>query len=143
MERRFNRLPHLIAFLLICQILCGCPSVRIEKVTKGVEVQPPPPEFAIGKTTLAEVLNFYGAPYDVVDLKGYFAISYLRTFYRGARLSLTIPLSDVVRVSPSFDAAGNLSRYDEAVFIFTSAGILSGMSYEKGTARRLWDTYWK
>ena len=44
---------------------------------------------------------------------------------------------------PAFDAAGNLSRYDEAVFIFTSEGILAGMSYEKGTAHPLWKTYWK
>jgi len=143
MERHFNRLPVLITFLLICQILCGCPTVRIEKVNDGADVKPLPQEFAIGKTTLADVLDFYGAPFDVVDMKGYFAISYLRTFYRGAQLSLSIPLNDVIRVSPAFDAAGNLSRYDAAVFIFTPEGVLSGVSYEEGTAHPLWNTYWK
>jgi hypothetical protein len=143
MERRFNSLSRLIALLLVCQILCGCPSVRIEKIDKGADVKPPPQEFAVGRTTLAEVLNFYGAPFSVVDMKGYFAITYLRAFYRGAQLSLSIPLNEVVRMSPAFDAAGNLSRYDEAVFIFTSEGTLAGMSYEKGTAHPLWKTYWK
>ncbi len=143
MEHHFNRFPRLIALLLLCQILCGCPSVRIEKVSKGADVKPPPQEFAFGRTTLEEVLSIYGAPFNVVDMKGYFAITYLRTFYRGANLSLSIPFNEIVRVSPAFDAAGNLSRYDEAVFIFNSEGILAGMSYEKGTAHPLWKTYWK
>ena len=76
-------------------------------------------------------------------MKGYFAITYLRGFYRGANLSLSIPFNEIIKVSPALDAAGNLSRYDEAVFIFTSEGILAGMSYEKGTAHPLWKTYWK
>jgi hypothetical protein len=143
MERRFKRLSFPVALLLTALFLCGCPSVRIEKVNRGGEVKPPPPEFAVGRTTLAEVLNFYGAPFEVVDLEGYFAVSYLRTFYRGAQFSLSIPLNEAVKVSPGFDAAGNLSRYDEAVFIFTPGGVLAGMSHEQGTARRLWNTYWK
>ena len=82
-----------------------------------------------------------GAPFNVVDMKVYFAISYLRSFYRGTNLSLSIPFNEVLKVRLAFDAAGNLSRYDEAVFIFTSEGILTGMSYEKGTAHPLWKTY--
>jgi len=143
MERRFSRLTFLIVLPLLCQILCACPSVRIEKVNKGQEVKPPPQEFAVGMTPLGEVLSFYGAPFKVVDMKGYFAITYLRGFYRGANLSLSIPFNEIIKVSPALDAAGNLSRYDEAVFIFTSEGILAGMSYEKGTAHPLWKTYWK
>ncbi len=143
MERRFNRLPCLITLLLLCQILWGCPSIRIEKVNRGEDVKPPPQEFAVGRTTLEEVLSIYGAPFNVVDMKGYFAITYLRAFYRGANLSLSFPLTEAIKVSPAFDAAGNLSRYDEAVFIFTSEGILAGMSYERGMAHPLWKTYWK
>lgn len=143
MEHLFNRLPFVIALLLACQTLCGCLTVRIEKGNDGGDIKPPPQEFAVGRTTLVEVLNFYGAPSEVVDMKGYFAISYLRTFYRGANLSLSIPLNDVIKISPAFDAAGNLRRYDAAVFIFTPEGILSEMSYREGTSHPLWNTYWK
>jgi len=143
MERPFNRLLFLIAFLLACQTLCGCLTFRIEKVNDGQDIKPPPPEFAVGQTTLAEVLNLYGAPSEVREMRGHFALSYLRTFYRGANLSLSVPLNDVIKISPAFDATGNLRRYDAAVFIFTSEGVLSEVSYEKGIAHPLWKTYWK
>ncbi len=129
--------------MFFCQTLCGCPSFRIDRVNDGTDVKPLPQEFSVGKTTLTDVLSIYGAPSDVVDLKGQFAIHYQRAFYRGGQLSLSFPLRDVIKVSPSFEAAGNLQRYDEAVFIFTPDGILSKMVHEKGTDRPLWDTYWK
>ena len=143
MKRRFNHVLWATALLMLCQIFGGCLSLRIDKVTKGSEVKPLPQEFAIGKTTLTDVLISYGAPVDIVDMKGHFALHYERTFYRGVHLSLGIPLSDTLKASPKLDAAGNLIRYDTAVFIFTPEGILSGMSYEKGTDRPLWGTYWQ
>jgi len=143
MGRRFKRLPGIAILLVACLILGGCLSLRIDKVTDGAEVKPLPQEFAIGKTTLADILASYGAPADIVDMKGHFALHYQRSFYRGGQLSLSIPLSDVLKTSPKLDATGNLLRYDAAVFIFTPDGVLSEMTYENGIARPLWDTYWK
>jgi len=143
MRRRSKRLPGATILLVACLILGGCLSLRIDKVTDGAEVKPLPREFAVGKTTLADILASYGAPADIVDMKGHFALHYQRSFYRGGQLSLSIPLSDVLKMSPKLDAAGNLVRYDAAVFIFTPDGVLSEMTYENGIARLLWDTYWK
>jgi len=143
MECRFNRILWAMTLLLLSQILCGCVSFRIEKVNDGAEVQPLPQEFVVGKTTLTEVLVSYGAPTDIVDMRGHFALHYQRAFYRGGNLSVGIPLTDVLRVSPTLDATGNLQRYDSAVFVFTPEGVLSEMTYEKGTSHPLWNTYWK
>lgn len=143
MGRRFKRFPRAAILLVASLILGGCLSLRIDKVTDGAEVKPLPQEFAVGKTTLADILASYGAPADIVDMKGHFALHYQRSFYRGGQLSLSIPLSDVLRTSPKLDAAGNLLRYDAAVFILTPDGVLSEMTYENGIARPLWNTYWK
>ena len=139
MERHFKRLLGVAMLPVACLILVGCPSLHIDKVTDGVEVKPLPQEFAIGKTTLADILVQYGAPTDIVDMKGHFALYYQRSFYRGIQLTLSIPLS----TSPQLDTAGNLLRYDTAVFILTPDGVLSEMTYENGIARPLWNTYWK
>jgi len=48
-----------------------------------------------------------GAPFNVVDMKVYFAISYLRSFYRGTNLSLSILFNEVLKVRPAFAVAGN------------------------------------
>ncbi|MFA6413443.1 MAG: hypothetical protein WCW53_12165 [Syntrophales bacterium] len=143
MGRRSKR--HLGAMILLVAslVLGGCLSLRIDKVTDGAEVKPLPREFAVGKTTLAEILASYGAPSDIVEMKGHFALHYQRSFYRGGQLSFSVPLSDVLKTSPKLDATGNLLRYDAAVFILTPDGILSEMTYENGIARPLWNTYWK
>jgi hypothetical protein len=143
MECRFNCILWPITLLLLSQILYGCLSFRIDRVNNGADVQPLPQEFAVGKTTLADVLVFYGAPADILDMKGRFALHYQRAFYRGGQFSLSVPLSDVLKVSPALDAAGNLWRYDSAVFIFTLDGVLSEMSYEKGTSQPFWNILWK
>jgi len=132
-----------MTLLLLSQILHGCLTFRIEKVNNDAKVQPLPQEFVVGKTTLTDVLAAYGAPVDIVDMKGHFALHYQRAFYRGGSLSLGIPLSDVLRVSPTLNATGNLQRFDSAVFVFTLDGVLSEMNYSQGTNHPLWDTYWK
>jgi len=141
--RRFKHLLGAAILLVVCLILGGCLSLRIDKVTDGAEVKPLPQEFAVGKTTLTDILASYGAPAVVVEMKGHFALHYQRSFYRGGQLSLSVPLSDVLKTSPKLDATGNLLRYDAAVFIFTPDGVLSEMTYENGIARPLWNTYWK
>jgi len=143
MGPRSNRILWAITLLLLGQILSACISFRIEKVNNGADVQPLPQEFVVGKTTLTDVLASYGAPVGIVDMKGHFALHYQRVFYRGGNLSVGIPLTDVLRVSPTLNVTGNLQRYDSALFVFTLDGVLSEMSYAKGTSHPLWDTYWK
>ena len=121
----------------------GCVSLQIEKISKGAEVLPPPGEFVRGKTSLQEVLSRYGAPGEVVPMKDLFALYYQRSLYRGADLSIGIPLSDVWLPGPNLESRANLARYDTAVFIFTPEGILQDLKYEKGTSAPLWDTFWK
>jgi hypothetical protein len=141
MACRFKRILRAMILLLLCQVLCGCLSFRIDRISDGAEVQPLPQGFAVGKTTLADVLASYGAPADIVDMKSHFALHYQREFYRGGQLSLGFPLGDALKVSPKLDASANLQRYDSAVFIFTPEGVLAGMTYEKGTDHPLWNTY--
>jgi hypothetical protein len=143
MECRFNRILWAMTLLLLSQILYGCISFRIEKVNDGADVRPLPQEFVVGKTTLTEVLVSYGAPAGIVDMRGHIALHYQRAFYRGGQFSAGLPLSEVLRVSPTLDATGNLQRHDSAVFVFTPEGVLSEMTYEKGTSHPLWSTYWK
>ena len=139
MERLFRRLRWGVVPILFCLGLCGC--LRIDKVVIDAEVKPPPQEFAVGRTTLADVLASYGAPAEILDMKGHFSIHYQRAFYRGAYFAVSIPLTNTFQAS--FNANGNLQRYDMAVFVFTPEGILSDMTYAKGTNHPLWSTYWK
>jgi len=107
-----------------------------------VDVPPPPENFVREKTSLKEVLSRYGAPTDLVDMNGDFALHFRRAFYRGMSLSIGIPLKNTLLPNPSVEAAGSLLRYDTAVFIFTADGVLKDMKYEKGTDRSLWEDYW-
>jgi len=124
-------------------VISGCVSLRIEKINDGTAVLPPPEGFMAGKTSLHEVLLYYGAPTDIIDMQGYLALHYQRTFYRGGHLSIGIPLGDVFKASPSMDARGDLALHDAIIFIFTTDGLLKDMRYEKSTSRPLWDTYWE
>ena len=124
-------------------VISGCVSLRIEKINDGTAVLPPPEGFMAGETSLHEVLLCYGAPTDIIDMQGYLALHYQRTFYRGGHLSIGIPLGDVFKVSPSMDARGDLALHDAIIFIFTTDGLLKDMRYEKSTSRPLWDTYWE
>jgi len=137
-----NSTIRVAAALLLAHVLSGCVSLRIEKMQKGVDVLPPPVEFIQKKTLLEEVLAGYGAPTDLVDMNGDFALHYRRALYRGMRVSVGIPLKSVLLPNPSMEANGNLLRYDTAVFIFTADGVLKDMRYEKGTSRSLWEDYW-
>jgi len=138
-----NSIIGVAAALLLAQVLSGCVSLRIEKMQEGVDVAPPAIEFIQKKTLLEEVLAGYGAPTDLVDMNGDFALHYRRALYRGLRVSMGIPLKSVLLPNPSMEAKGNLLRYDTAVFIFTADGVLKDMKYEKGTSRSLWEDYWR
>jgi len=124
-------------------VISGCVSLRIEKINDGTAILPPPEGFMAGKTSLQEVLLYYGAPADIIDMQGHLALHYQRTFYRGGHLSIGIPLGDVFKASPSMDARGDLALHDAIIFIFTTDGLLKDMRYEKSTSRPLWDTYWE
>ena len=142
MRCRFNNIIWFTAALLIAQALSGCVSLQIEKIQEGVDVLPPPDEFIQKKTSLEEILSCYGAPTDLVDMNGDFALHYRRALYRGMNVSIGIPLKYALLPSPSIKSTGNLLRYDTVVFIFTADRMLKDMKYEKGTDRSLWEDYW-
>jgi hypothetical protein len=142
MRCRFNNIIWLTAALLIAQAISGCVSLQIEKIQEGVDVLPPPDEFVREKTSLKEVLSNYGAPTDLVDMNGDFALHFRRALYRGMNVSIGIPLKNALLPNPSVETSGNLLRYDTVVFIFTADGVLKDMKYEKGTGRSLWEDYW-
>lgn len=142
--RCHDRAPAWIMIALLAVFaISGCVSLRIEKFNDGAEILPPPEGFTAGKTSLQEILLYYGAPTEIIDMQGYLALHYLRTFYRGGHLSIGIPLGDVYYPSPKMDARGDLSLHDAIVFILTTEGLLKDMRYEKSTSRPLWDTYWE
>jgi hypothetical protein len=138
-----NKAPLILILLLIGPVLWGCISFRIEKIKDGADVPLPPVEFMVGETTLSEVLSFYGAPAQIVNMKGHFALLYQKAIYRGGHLSIGIPLGDVAKVSPSLSSMGDLLRYDTVVFVFTPDGLLDNMKYENGTSKPLWNTFWQ
>jgi len=138
----FNSIIRVAAALLIAQAISGCISLRIEKIQEGADVLPPPVEFIQKKTLLEEILSCYGAPTDLVDMNGDFALHYRRALYRGMKVSMGIPLKYALLPNPSMEATGNLLRYDTVVFIFTADGVLQDIKYEKGTSRSLWEDYW-
>jgi len=139
---RFNSIIWVIAALLAAQAMSGCVSLQFEKVQDGADVLPPPVEFVQKKTSLEEILSYYGAPADLVDMKGDFALHYRRALSRGMNVSIGIPLRNALLPNPSIEADGSLLRYDTAVFIFTADGTLKDMKYENGTSRSWWEDYW-
>ena len=143
MRCRCRALLWIMTALIAGFVISGCVSLRIEKINDGTAVLPPPEGFMAGKTSLHEVLLYYGAPTDIIDMQGYLALHYQRTFYRGGHLSIGIPLGDVFKASPSMDARGDLALHDAIILIFTTDGLLKDMRYEKSTSRPLWDTYWE
>ena len=142
MRCRFNNIIWVTAALLVAQAISGCVSLQIEKAQEGVDVLPPPDEFVQKKTSLEEILSSYGAPTDLVDMNGDFALHYRRSLTRGMNFSIGIPLKSALLPNPGMEATGNLLRYDTAVFIFTADGVLKDMKYEKGMSRSLWEDYW-
>ena len=142
MRCRFSNIIWVTAALLIAQAISGCVSLQIEKIQEGVDVLPPPDEFIQKKTSLEEILSCYGAPTDLVDMNGNFALHYRRALYRGMNVSIGIPLKYALLPNPSIKSTGNLLRYDTVVFIFTADRMLKDMKYEKGTDRSLWEDYW-
>ena len=139
----FNIIIRVAAALLIAQAISGCISLQIDKIQEGVDVLPPPVEFLQKETLLEEILSCYGAPTDLADMNGDFALYYRRALNRVMNVSIGIPfLKSALLPNPSMEATGNHLRYDTVVFIFTADGVLQDMKYEKGTSRSLWEDYW-
>jgi hypothetical protein len=139
----FNDILRLTAAFLMAMALSGCLSLQIEKIQEGIEILPPPAEFIREKTSLKEVLSRYGAPTDLFDMNGDFALHFQRALYQGMNVSIGVPLKNALLPNPSVEATGELLRYDTVVFIFTADGVLKDMKYEKSTARSLWKDYWQ
>jgi len=122
----------------------GCVSLRFDRVSQGAEVPLPTAELQKGKTTLAEVLACYGAPTEIMDMQGKFALLYKKSFYQGGQLSFSIPLSDVLMgANFKMEATGNLLRHDLLALFFTPDGVLTETKYERGVSHPFWGSFWK
>jgi hypothetical protein len=130
--------------LLLSLIVSGCVSLRFDRINQGAEVPLPAAELKEGKTTLAEVLARYGAPTEIVDMEGKFALLYKKSFYQGGQFSLGLPLSDVlIGANLKMEAVGNLLRHDILALFFTPDGILTETMYERGASHPFWGSFWK
>jgi hypothetical protein len=118
--------------------------LRFDRVSQGAEVSLSTAELQKGETTLAEVLACYGAPTEIMDMQGKFALLYKKSFYQGGQLSFGIPLSDVL-MGPNLkmEAVGNLLRHDLLAFFFTPDGVLTETKYERGASHPFWGSFWK
>lgn len=143
MRCRSDTIIRLAAVLLIPLAISGCISLRIDKIQEGVDVIPPKDEFIRAKTSLKEILSYYGAPDDLVDINGDFALHFRKALYRSINISLGIPLKNIALPNPSIATTGNLLRYDTVIFIFTADNVLKDIRFEKGTSRSLWEDYWQ
>lgn len=137
----FSRIIRIVAALLLTQAVSGCMSLQFEKRREGVDVIAPPVEFLQKKTLLDEILSSYGAPTDIVDMSGDFALHYRKSLYKSLDVSIGIPLQNLMLYS-NMGAYGNLLHYDAVVFIFTADGVMKDMKYRKGSNRSFWDDYW-
>ena len=109
MKCHCRTLVWIMTALLAGFVISGCISLRIEKFNDGADILPPPEGFTAGKTFFQEVLQYYGAPTEIIDMQGHLALHYLRSFYRGGHLSIRYSPGDAYNVSPKFDARGDLS----------------------------------
>lgn len=144
MACHFNFRPLALLLLLLILIFSGCVSLRFDRISKGGDVPSPSADLKEGKATLADVLKHYGAPTDIVDMNGKFALIYKKSFYQGGQISIGIPLSDLLfQSSLRMEAAGNLMRHDLLALFFTPEGILSETMYERGASQPFWKSFWK
>ena len=127
----FKIFPFLICLFIVAIQLTGCVSYRFMKAMEGRVVPPIPEECQVGKTTLKEALETFGAPDQVVELEGKDVLIYRRSFLAESGLSFGIPIADIV--SFDFSASGSLARYDLLLLFFTPDGILREIVSEKGS----------
>lgn len=144
MACRFNFRPLALCLLLMILIFSGCVSLRFDRISKGGDVPLPSTDLKDGKATLADALKHYGAPTDIIDTNGSFALIYKKSFYQGGQISIGIPLSDLLfQSSLRMEATGNLLRHDLLALFFTPDGILAETKYERGTSQPFWGSFWK
>jgi hypothetical protein len=125
-----------IAFLSI--ILISCVSFRFIKVTNGVDIVNPGHKFLKGKSTLGDVLLYYGAPKKILEIPGKTVLVYERSYYKGGQFAVGVPFSDITGVSLNLTTFGNLLRYDTLLVSFDDSYILTDIAYEKGTDYPFW-----
>ena len=127
----FKIFPFLICLFIVAIQLTGCVSYRFIRAMEGRLVPPIPEECQVGKTTLKEALETFGAPDQVVELEGKDVLIYRRSLLAQSGLSFGIPLTDILK--NSYNISGTLVRYDLLLLFFTPDGILTKIVVEKGS----------
>lgn len=144
MACRFNFRPLALGLLLTTLVFSGCVSLRFDRINRGADVPAPAAHLKEGTATLAEALGHYGAPTEIVEMEGKFALLYKRSFYQGGQISIGIPLSDLfLQPNARLEATGNLLRHDLLALFFTPEGILAETMYERGASHPFWGSFWK
>lgn len=116
-------------------VFSSCLSYRFTRRVQGVSVQQPQGLFAVGQTTLADVLTTLGAPDTIVKVDDRDLLVYERSIFHQNRFSLGIPLMDVaVGGSVDVSASGGLTRYDSLAFFFGGDGVLTQVAVQEGSA---------
>ena len=132
------KIRSLVIILMMVSLLffhVGCLSYRYIRQINGAEINDPGDTFIAGDTTIADVLSFLGAPDDIMSLDRKDLLIYKRSLSQENRLSLGIPIFDVVfGANIDIRASGGLTRYDTLAFFFSTEGILEQVVFEKGSS---------
>lgn len=140
MDSRFRRLAALLSLALT---LSGCLSFRVEKVTIGADTPPAAAELREGKATLADILSRCGAPLIVEDIGGKTLLVYEKKFYRGAQITLGLPLSDILATNLNLNTYGRLWRYDTVGMVLDRDMVLERVYFARGSTAPLWQSFWE
>lgn len=136
---------RIISFFIILSsfLLVSCVSFRIIKINNGTDILHPAKLIHKGKTGLSDILSVYGAPCKIIEVDGKTVIIYEKSYYKGAQLSIGIPLSEITGANLSMTAFGNLLRYDTLMATFDDNYILIDIAYERGTDQPFWTSLYK
>ncbi len=146
MDSRFNfflKIGHAIFKVLVIsmpivvagQFFGGCVTYQVVRSLEGTDVMAPGDELQVGKTTLEETLALLGAPTTLAEFEGKDLLLYQKTVMRQKRLSVGLPLLDVLRTSINFSASRGRVNYDTLALFFTPDRILRQVVFEKGTSQ--------
>ena len=85
------------------------------------------------QSTLQDALRAYGAPADIIDLEGRIVLVYEKGFYKGAQLSLGVPLSQSSEAGLNLSGYGRLWKYDRLALFFSPDWVLMDKVYVRGS----------
>ena len=130
-----RRLAWMLLAAVCLTVFSSCLSYRFTRRVQGLGVEQPQGLFAVGQTTLGDVLTTLGAPDTIIKIDEQDLLVYERSVFHQNRFSLGIPLMDVaLGGSVDVSASGGLTRYDSLAFFFGADGVLAQVAVQEGSA---------